>query len=56
VGDLDLLVAAPDGAAVCRHFGTYGDAREVLQMGATKAAVVLKSGLQVDLRVVPQQS
>jgi DNA polymerase (family 10) len=56
VGDLDLLVTAPDGAAVCRHFGSYPDVREVLQMGDTKAAVVLKSGLQVDLRVVPQES
>jgi DNA polymerase (family 10) len=56
VGDLDLLVIAPDGAAVCRHFLRHADVREVLQAGETKAAVVLTSGLQVDLRVVPQES
>jgi DNA polymerase (family 10) len=56
VGDLDLLVTAPDGAAVCRHFVAYPDVREVLQMGDTRASLVLKSGLQVDLRVVPQAS
>lgn len=56
VGDLDLLVTAPDGAAVCRHFTAYPDVREVLQAGDTKASVVLKSGLQVDLRVVPEES
>ncbi len=56
VGDLDLLVTAPDSAAVCRHFTSYADVREVLQAGDTKASVVLKSGLQVDLRVVPPAS
>jgi len=56
VGDLDLLVTAPDGAAVCRYFTSYPDVREVLQSGDTKASVVLKSGLQVDLRVVPESS
>ncbi len=56
VGDLDLLVTAPDSAAVCRHFTSYADVREVLQAGDTKASVVLKSGLQVDRRVVPPAS
>jgi DNA polymerase (family 10) len=56
VGDIDLLATAPDGAAVCRYFTQYPDVAEVLQSGETRASVVLKSGLQVDLRVVPQQS
>lgn len=56
VGDLDLLATAPDGAAVCRHFTQYPDVADVLQSGETRASVVLKSGLQVDLRVVPQAS
>ncbi|GAB4466555.1 MAG: DNA polymerase/3'-5' exonuclease PolX [Burkholderiaceae bacterium] len=56
VGDVDLLATAPDGAAVCRHFTQYPDVAEVLQAGETRASVVLKSGLQVDLRVVPQAS
>lgn len=56
VGDIDLLATAPDGAAVCRHFTQYPDVAEVLQSGDTRASVVLKSGLQVDLRVVPQAS
>lgn len=56
VGDLDLLATAPDGAPVCRHFTHYPDVADVLQSGETRASVVLKSGLQVDLRVVPQES
>ena len=56
VGDVDLLVIAPDGAAAVRHFTAYPEVREVLQAGDTKASIVLKSGLQVDLRVVPPAS
>jgi DNA polymerase (family 10) len=56
VGDLDLLVTAADGAAVCAHFTAYPDVREVREAGATRASVVLASGLQVDLRVVAGES
>jgi DNA polymerase (family 10) len=59
VGDVDLLVTVVDadaGPAVCRHFTAYPDVAQVLQAGDTRASAVLKSGLQVDLRVVPQPS
>ncbi len=56
VGDIDLLATAADGAAVCRHFTQYPDVADVLQAGETRASVVLKSGLQADLRVVPEAS
>lgn len=59
VGDIDLLatvVEASAGAAVCRHFTAYADVAQVLEQGDTRASVTLKSGLQVDLRVVPQAS
>jgi DNA polymerase (family 10) len=55
VGDLDILVtlavAAPD-SDVMRRFVAYDEVAEVLSQGTTRASVVLKSGLQVDLRVV----
>jgi DNA polymerase (family 10) len=56
VGDLDLLAAATDGAAVCRHLLAYPEVAEVRASGDTRATVVLASGLQVDLRVVPAAS
>lgn len=59
VGDIDLLATVADasaGAAVCRHFTTYVDIAQVLEQGDTRASVTLKSGLQVDLRVVPKES
>jgi DNA polymerase (family X) len=56
VGDLDLLVIAPSGAAVADRFCSYPDVRQVLAKGPTRSSVILKSGLQVDLRVVPAES
>jgi DNA polymerase (family 10) len=59
VGDIDLLATVGDaaaGPAVCRHFTAYPDVAQVLEQGDTRASVRLKSGLQVDLRVVPSAS
>ena len=56
VGDLDLLVACSRGAAVGVHFVAYPEVTEVLAQGGTRCTVRLRSGLQVDLRVVPTVS
>jgi DNA polymerase (family X) len=56
VGDLDLLVTAQDGSAVVDRFVQLGDVDRVLASGSTKASVVLRTGLQVDLRSVDEQS
>lgn len=56
IGDLDLLVACSEGSHVIERFTHGEDVRQVLASGSTKASVVLKSGLQVDLRAVPAQS
>lgn len=56
IGDLDILVTAPAGRAVMDRFVAYQEVRDVLAHGATKSSVRLQSGLQVDLRVVPQDS
>ncbi|RQS76733.1 DNA polymerase/3'-5' exonuclease PolX [Burkholderia sp. Bp8963] len=52
VGDLDVLVTARDPVAVADAFVGYGEVERVLANGATRSSVVLRSGLQVDLRVV----
>ncbi|HEX7972176.1 MAG TPA: PHP domain-containing protein [Thiobacillus sp.] len=39
-----------------QHFTAYDEVADVISAGATRASVVLKSGLQVDLRVVAQQA
>jgi DNA polymerase (family 10) len=55
VGDLDILVTAAAGSPVMQRFTAYDEVAEVLSAGTTRASVVLKSGLQVDLRVVDKQ-
>lgn len=52
VGDLDILAVAAAGSAVMERFVGYDEVGEVLSQGPTRASIVLKSGLQVDLRVV----
>ena len=52
VGDLDLLVTTQRGSPVMDSFTAGPDVRQVLSKGGTRASVVLKSGLQVDLRAV----
>ncbi len=56
VGDLDLLATCREAFRVMDAFVTYEDVRKVLARGDTKSMVVLRNGLQVDLRVVPQES
>jgi DNA polymerase (family 10) len=56
VGDLDVLASAKDGAAAIERFCAYDEVREVLARGEKRASVRLKSGLQVDLRVVEDES
>jgi DNA polymerase (family 10) len=60
IGDVDILVSVKDGKAasepVMTRFVAYPDVEEVLAKGTTKSSIVLKEGLQVDLRVVAQES
>ncbi len=56
VGDLDILVTSDEPERVFDTFSSLSDIREVQQRGTTKETVFLKSGLQVDLRVVDPRS
>jgi len=56
VGDLDILVTAEATATVMERFVAYDEVRKVLERGETRCSVILKSGLQVDLRLVPEES
>ena len=56
VGDIDLLVTAPSGDAVMRRFIGYDEVEEVVSQGDTRSTVMLRSGLQVDLRVVETEA
>ena len=56
VGDLDILVTAAPDSPVMRRFTAYDEVAEVYSAGETRASILLKCGMQVDLRVVAQQS
>ncbi len=53
VGDLDFIVAAEDVAPVVGWFTNLAGVKEVTAQGETKASVRFESGLQADLRIVP---
>lgn len=55
VGDLDFIVAATDVAPVVDWFVSLPGVKEVTAKGETKASVRFESGLQADLRIVPEE-
>lgn len=56
VGDLDIIAISDQGEEVCNAFVEYDSVSKILSQGETKASVSLRSGLQVDLRVVKNKS
>ena len=56
VGDLDILAAGEDGGAIIDRFTEYDEVEEVVSQGKTRSTVRLRSGLNVDLRVIPDAS
>jgi DNA polymerase (family 10) len=56
VGDLDILVTARKGSPVMERFVDYDEVKKVLSRGATRSSIVLRSGLQVDVRRVEHAS
>ena len=56
VGDIDILVLSSAPEPVMERFVSYPSVEKVLAAGGTRGSVVLRSGLQVDLRVVPAES
>jgi len=56
VGDLDILATAIDTTTVMDRFVAYDEVSKVVSRGDTRSTVILKSGLQVDLRVLDPKS
>jgi len=57
IGDVDILARYEgDGTPVVEHFVSFNGVARILGAGETKGSVLLHSGLQVDLRVIPGRS
>lgn len=56
VGDIDLLCTAKDQEKAMQHFCDYEEVKEVLSHGETRSSVRLRTGLQVDIRIIKKKS
>jgi DNA polymerase (family 10) len=56
IGDIDILVGHDDADVATKIFTAYPEVAEVIMSGPTKTSVRLRSGLQVDARVVATKS
>ena len=56
IRDVDILVSSKKAAPIMKRLVTLPDVERVLGEGDTKSSVLLKDGLQVDLRVVDDEA
>ena len=56
IGDIDLLVVANDKNAVMDYFSRLSGVSKILSKGWSKNSVVLDNGVQVDLRIIDEDS
>ncbi|NIP66840.1 DNA polymerase/3'-5' exonuclease PolX, partial [Candidatus Bathyarchaeota archaeon] len=56
VGDVDILVTSRQPLRVMNFFTELAEVKRILAKGKTKSTVVLTNNLQVDLRVVEEES
>ena len=56
IGDIDILVISKKPKPVMGYFVNMPEVARVFAHGETKSAIKLKNGLDVDLRVVPEES
>ncbi len=54
VGDIDVVCTSPEPGDVIARFVGWERAQAVLAEGVTKASIWLDGGLQIDLRVLPE--
>ena len=56
VKDIDIVATSPDPTALMAAFTALPQVIQVLVKGTTKSSVIVKEGIQVDLRVVERES
>ena len=56
IGDLDILVTCKKGSPVMDRFVSYPDVASVVAKGETKTTVILKNGMQTDVRVLEKKA
>lgn len=56
VGDIDILVVSDESKKIMDFFTSMPEVRTILAKGETRSAVMLKDGLQADVRVLDEKS
>jgi DNA polymerase (family 10) len=56
VGDLDIVICSAQGIDLARELQNYPDLAHLTSAGETKASGVLRNGLQVDFRLLKEES
>jgi DNA polymerase (family 10) len=56
IGDIDILATGPNHEKIIHAFTHLPEVKEVLASGETKASVIVEGGVQIDLRVVEEDS
>ena len=56
IHDIDILVTSDNPMPVMNFFSKMPEVHRILAKGPTRASVMLRNGLQVDLRIVPDKS
>lgn len=56
IGDIDILATGSNHEKIVHAFTHLPEVKEVLASGETKASVIVEGGLQIDLRVVEENS
>lgn len=56
VGRLDILCTAANGSRVADAFVSADGVEEILARGTTRSSVRLRTGMRMDLRIVPEES
>lgn len=55
VRDIDILVTGKDNHIITEHFFSFPEVVKMVSKGETRSTVVLTSGIQVDVRIVPDE-
>ncbi|MGB3480507.1 MAG: DNA polymerase/3'-5' exonuclease PolX [bacterium] len=56
IGDIDILTTGKNGAEIIKIFTKFPKTERVLAAGETKSSIIVKGGIQVDLRIVKPKS
>jgi len=56
IGDIDILATGPDKEKIIHTFVHLPEVKQVLASGETKASIIVEGGIQIDLRVVEEDS